>query len=144
MKSLGRQILAEFFNCDKVTLNSPNLIKKYMEGAAKACQATIVQSVFHMFNPHGVSGVVVIAESHLAIHTWPEYGYAAVDIFTCGHTVDPWKAFEFLKKELKASYSSTVEMERGQLDSEKGLLPYKPMISSVDLPESNIMEQMAK
>ncbi len=132
MKGLGRQILAEYFNCDNIILNSRDLVKKYMEKAAKECNATIVESVFHLFNPHGISGVVVIAESHLAIHTWPEYGYAAVDIFTCGDTVDPWKAFEFLKKKLKASYSATVEMKRGQLDLKDHQLPYKPVVKGLN------------
>ena len=132
MKALGRQILAEYYNCDYAILNSCKLIKKYMESAAHACNATIIESVFHLFNPHGISGVVVIAESHLAIHTWPEYNYAAVDIFTCGDTVDPWKAFEFLKMKLKASNSVTMEMKRGQLDLKNNQLPYKPLLKPLD------------
>ncbi len=131
MKALGHQILAEYYDCDRAVLNSYKLIKKYMESAAHACNATIVESVFHLFNPHGVSGVVVIAESHLAIHTWPEYGYAAVDVFTCGDTVDPWKAYEFLKTKLKASYSTSMEMKRGQLDLKDQHLPYKPLIETI-------------
>ncbi|MEW6380348.1 MAG: adenosylmethionine decarboxylase [bacterium] len=132
MIALGRQILAEYYDCDHSILNSCNLIQKYMESAAEACNATIVKSVFHLFNPHGISGVVVIAESHLAIHTWPEYGYAAVDIFTCGDTVDPWKAFEFLKTKLKASYATTMEMKRGQLDLPNQHLPYKPLVETLN------------
>lgn len=130
MKALGRQILVEYYNCDQNILNSCDHIKKYMESAAHACNATIIESVFHLFNPHGISGVVVIAESHLAIHTWPEYNYAAVDIFTCGDTVDPWKAFEFLKTKLKSSYSTTMEMKRGQLDLKNQELLYKPVLKA--------------
>ncbi|MCL6583592.1 MAG: adenosylmethionine decarboxylase [bacterium] len=133
MIALGRQILAEYYDCDHTILNSCSLIQKYMESAAQACNATIVKSVFHLFNPHGISGVVVIAESHLAIHTWPEYGYAAVDIFTCGDTVDPWKAFEFLKEKLKASYATTMEMKRGQLDLQHPQhLAYKPLVETLN------------
>lgn len=143
MKALGRQILAEYYNCDSAVLNNPELIQACMESAAKACKATIVESVFHMFNPHGVSGVVVIAESHLAIHTWPEYNYAAVDIFTCGDTVDPWVAFEFLKDKLKASHTSTIEMKRGQLDlgQNDNVFPYKQV---VDVSESSNDEMVQK
>jgi len=72
--------------------------------------------VFHMFNPYGVSGVVVISESHLAIHTWPEYGYAAVDIFTCGSTVDPWLACDYLKEKFEAGHYEASEMQRGHVD----------------------------
>ena len=79
---LGRHILAEFFECDSNVLNNPQLVEKYMLEAALECGATVVNKCFHLFMPHGVSGVVIISESHLAIHTWPEYGYAAVDLFT--------------------------------------------------------------
>ncbi len=98
-----------------------------MKRAAIECGATIVNSVFHTFNPHGVSGVVVIAESHLAIHTWPEYGYAAVDVFTCGDTVDPWIATRALQEYLRSEKIKTIEVNRGELDSEK-VLPHKPMV----------------
>lgn len=127
MKALGRHILAEFFECDTQILNDSHLIEIYMKQAAIDCNATIINSVFQTFNPHGVSGVVVIAESHLAIHTWPEYGYAAVDVFTCGDTVDPWVATRSLKELLKAQSVTTVEMKRGELKSET-VLHHKPVI----------------
>lgn len=115
MKALGTHILVEFYNANPTTLNQPDKIGDLMNHAAKLAGATIVSSNFHHFSPHGVSGVVIIAESHLTIHTWPEYGYAAVDIFTCGDTVDPWIAFEFLKKELDCEHHSTMELRRGQV-----------------------------
>ena len=87
--NLGQHVLAEFFECDPNILNSNDKVEKYMIDAALECGATIVQKCFHMFNPYGVSGVVIISESHLAIHTWPELGYAAVDLFTCGTKCDP-------------------------------------------------------
>lgn len=110
--------MVEFYGCDPKVLNDKAKIEEIMTRAAEESGATIVQKVFHMFNPHGVSGVVVIAESHLAIHTWPEYGYAAVDVFTCGSKVDPWKAYDLIKRELKAQHHATIEMLRGELDSE--------------------------
>ena len=72
---------------------------------------------FHQFNPHGVSGVVIIAESHLCIHTWPEYGYAAVDIFTCGDSVQPGRAAEIIAGKLGSKDHSIIEMQRGILDT---------------------------
>ncbi len=116
MRVLGQHILAELYGCNSEILNDIDLIKKYMEEAAEKSNATIVNSAFHRFSPHGVSGVVVIAESHLAIHTWPEYSYAAVDLFTCGSSVDPWKAFEVLKHRFQAMESVTKEMKRGLPD----------------------------
>lgn len=114
-KYLGRHILAEFFDCDSNILNNLELIEKNMTQAAVECGAHIVQSCFHMFNPHGVSGVVIISESHLAIHTWPELGYAAVDLFTCGENCDPKVAYDFLKTAFASKSGSYSELRRGML-----------------------------
>src|SRR5438132_580002 len=81
---LRRHLLVELFDCDPDVINNLEAVKGALIEAAKRAQATIVDVVFHEFNPFGISGVVVIAESHLSIHTWPEYRYAAVDIFSCG------------------------------------------------------------
>lgn len=113
MKILGHHVLVEFYDCNPALLNDPGHVSAAMERAAVESRATIVQSVFHHFSPHGVSGVVVIAESHLAIHTWPEYNYAAVDLFTCGTSVDPWIAFNVLRKEFEAGEYTTRELKRG-------------------------------
>ena len=114
MNSLGRHILAEFYECDPGMLNDTKAIERAMKGAAEVSGATIVQSVFHMFSPHGVSGVVVVAESHLAVHTWPEYGFAAVDYFTCGE-VNAGVAIRYLEEEVGAERVTTREVERGAL-----------------------------
>jgi len=87
-------------------------IESLMLKAAEAAGATIVQSVFHRFSPHGVTGVVVVAESHLSIHTWPEYGYAAVDFFTCGDC-EPEKAHEVLVDGLRSRTFALMKVERG-------------------------------
>lgn len=112
--ALGRHILVEFFGCSAAILNDVIIIEKAMVEAAKAAQATVINSTFHHFSPYGVSGVVVIQESHLAIHAWPEYQYAAVDIFTCGDEVQPWVAYDFLKKAFEAQHGSSMELNRGQ------------------------------
>jgi S-adenosylmethionine decarboxylase proenzyme len=118
MNALGRHILAEYYSCDTTVLNSIELLENCMQSAVRASGATIIDSTFHKFSPHGVSGVIVIAESHMAIHTWPEYGYAAVDFFTCGDRVDPWKAFDYMNKLLKPEKHSTKELQRGLLGPE--------------------------
>jgi spermidine synthase len=114
MNSLGRHILVEYYECNPDILNDVMLIENSMVGAAKHAEATVINATFHHFSPFGVSGVVVIQESHLAIHTWPEYGYAAVDVFTCGDVVDPWDCYKFLKEAFQAKYASAMEMLRGQ------------------------------
>ena len=88
--------------------------------AAEAAGATIVQSVFHRFSPHGVTGVVVVAESHLSIHTWPEYGYAAVDFFTCGDC-RPEAAHEVLEAGMLSRSHAIVKVERGMEPPGPGL-----------------------
>ena len=115
MRSLGRHILVEFYDCDPTALNDLNLVESSMKEAAIAAGSTIVDAVFRRFAPHGISGVVVIAESHLAIHTWPEYGYAAVDLFTCGEKVDPWAAHDHLQAVFRARDSECKELPRGEL-----------------------------
>lgn len=115
MKSLGWHILVEFIGCSSEILNDVGAVEKSMVDAAQEAGATVIQSSFHHFSPFGISGVVVIQESHLAIHTWPEYQYAAVDLFTCGESVDPWVSFDLLKNAFKAQNHSAVEMHRGSL-----------------------------
>ena len=123
---LGQHVLAEFFECDPNILNNIDMVEKLMTEAALECGATIVQKCFHMFNPYGVSGVVIIAESHLAIHTWPELGYAAVDLFTCGDKCDPKVSYEYLKKMFNSRNASYTELKRGIIDSGTQKVAEKP------------------
>lgn len=113
---LGKHLLAEFIGCKGCDLDSVHQIKEEMENAAREAKATIVQSVFHHFSPFGVSGAVVIAESHLTIHTWPEYGYAAVDVFTCGSTVDPQVSLDYLAKIFDVDKMIVKDVVRGDMN----------------------------
>ena len=115
MQALGRHVLLELFDCDAEAINSLEIVKTSMVEAARRAQATIVDAVFHEFNPFGISGVVVIAESHLAIHTWPEYRYAAVDVFSCGDVLQPEVAVDYLVEQFSAARASVVELQRGIL-----------------------------
>jgi len=113
LNALGRHFLMELEECNEETLNNLEALKAAMLTAADEAGATIMGESFHRFAPHGISGVVIIAESHLCIHTWPEYGYAAADIFTCGTTVCPEKAAEILVEKLGARKHSVQEIHRG-------------------------------
>ena len=115
MNALGRHLLVELHDCDKEALNDLGLIRDVMVKAAIDCGAVVLGESFHRFSPQGVSGVVIIAESHLSIHTWPEYGYAAVDIFTCGTFVNPEKAAEVIIEKLGSKNHSVIEIPRGVL-----------------------------
>lgn len=115
MHALGNHILVEFMGCIPEVMNDVSVIEEAMVNAADIAGATVINSTFHHFSPYGVSGVVVIQESHLAIHTWPEYGYAAVDLFTCGE-MDAWISFDHLKKVFGAKNYSALEMKRGSVN----------------------------
>ncbi len=117
LKALGRHLLIELYNCDRKLLNDVLFIERVLTKSAELAGATIVKTFFHTFNPYGVSGVVVIAESHLTIHTWPEYGYAAVDVFTCGDDVDPYVSYQYLKEKLKAKSAHIMEVKRGLFEN---------------------------
>ncbi|MEO1022727.1 MAG: adenosylmethionine decarboxylase [Bacteroidota bacterium] len=132
MEALGRQILVEFYDCESGKLNDVQYIEEAMLGATKKANATIISHNFHKFSPYGVSGVIVIAESHVAIHSWPEYNYAAVDIFTCGETIDPWVIQESLKEALGSDNTSSMEMKRGLFRVPTGQkLLFKPTSESI-------------
>ncbi|MEM7654688.1 MAG: adenosylmethionine decarboxylase [Bacteroidota bacterium] len=113
-QALGRHILAELHGISSAVLNSVAGVEEALMDAAKQADATIIQTSFHHFSPHGVSGVVVIQESHLAIHTWPEAGYAALDIFTCGEEMDPWRAYQALLEAWNPANAEARELLRGE------------------------------
>jgi S-adenosylmethionine decarboxylase proenzyme, Bacillus form len=110
---LGRHVLAEVYGCRFEALNDIGKVEDIMVNAALEAGAEVREVVFHKFSPQGVSGVVVISESHLAIHTWPELGYAAVDVFTCGERVNPWDACNYVSEAFGAEYVKAQEVSRG-------------------------------
>lgn len=119
MNALGRHLLLELKDCNKEVINDIESVKNFLCETAEHIGATVVNQAFYKFSPQGVSGVVVIAESHICVHTWPEYGYAAVDVFTCGNAIDPKDAIDLLVERLEAKESSFVELQRGLLQDNK-------------------------
>ncbi|ACY17194.1 S-adenosylmethionine decarboxylase proenzyme [Haliangium ochraceum DSM 14365] len=113
MSTFGNHLLVEYFDCEPEVLDDASAIEDAMQRAAEAAQASIVTTAFHRFAPQGVSGVVVIAESHLSIHTWPEHGYAAVDFYTCGDCL-PECAYEELRAGLGAERAEVLHVQRGR------------------------------
>jgi len=118
LNALGKHLLLELKDCDKEVIDDLGFLRDTLQAAASEAKATVLGESFHQFSPHGVSGVVIIAESHLFIHTWPECGYAAVDIFTCGDSVQPEKAAQKLIRELGAKSHTVLEIQRGILDTQ--------------------------
>jgi len=111
--SLGSHLLVELYGCDGSTLEEERIVGSAMREAAVESEATVVAQSFHEFKPYGVSGAVIIQESHYTIHTWPEHGYAAVDLFYCGGAVKVHKAVEVLEKRFKPSRIKFLVVRRG-------------------------------
>lgn len=114
--SLGSHVLIELFDCDGDALKYEGHVGDAMRDAAVESKATVVAESFHEFQPWGVSGAVVIQESHYTIHTWPEHGYAAVDLFYCGGTVHVHKAVDVLMERFKPGRIKFLVVRRGRQD----------------------------
>ncbi len=115
MNALGIHLILDLKECDPDRLNDLPFIRATMIEAAKATGATIIGESFHQFHPIGVTGVLAIAESHLSIHTWPEYAYAALDIFTCGESFSPREVARLLIDKFQSKDPSMLELQRGVL-----------------------------
>lgn len=118
MQTFSRHLLAEFRDCDALRINDPEYVARCMRAAAEAAGTQVVGERVHKFGDCGVSGVLLLAESHLSVHSWPEASYAAADIYTCGDDCDPWQAFAYLRDAFGASRFEVMEVERGRAVAE--------------------------
>ncbi len=100
---VGKHFILELYECDRFKLNDEAFVRTVLTSASKISGARILNLITHKFCPQGVTGLVLLAESHMSIHTWPESKYAAVDVFTCGNHTMPEKACELLAKEFSSS-----------------------------------------
>jgi len=112
---LGKHLLLELKECNPQLLNDLDYIRNSLLRAAEDLGVHVVGESFHQFSPQGVTGILSIAESHISIHTWPEYGYAAADIFTCGSSFQPLQAAEILIDRLESKDQDITEIPRGLL-----------------------------
>lgn len=112
LPSLGSHLLIEFYGCDPKSLEQESLVREAMVEAARESEASVVTDSFHEFKPFGVSGAVIIQESHFTIHTWPEHGFAAVDLFYCS-TIAVDRAVQTLKRYFKPTRTGYMVVRRG-------------------------------
>lgn len=112
MSTRGTHLLVECRGCTPAALNDPQALEQALRAAAARIGARVVTAAFHTFAPHGVTGMLLLEESHLSIHTWPEHGYAAIDLFTCGVT-DPAQALPLLRSALGARELELLTVSRG-------------------------------
>jgi S-adenosylmethionine decarboxylase len=113
MDTAGRHVIAELWGCNADTLNDLHGLERLMVKAALESGAEVREVAFHKFAPQGVSGVVIISESHLTIHSFPEHGYASIDVYTCGDRIDPNVACDYITTGLGATHRESVELPRG-------------------------------
>ncbi|MFZ9249269.1 MAG: adenosylmethionine decarboxylase [Candidatus Nanopelagicales bacterium] len=110
---LGVHYIAELCKCNKILLNDSEFISISLKEAIAYSNATLLEEVKYEFTPQGVTAICLLSESHISIHTWPEKGYAAVDVFTCGSHTDPQKACDYMKNALESEKSKITIIERG-------------------------------
>ena len=110
---LGKHTLADIYDCKNNSLNNIEDMKKILIDACKEANLHIVDFTFHQFKPYGVSGICTLKESHLAIHTWPEYHFASVDAFTCGNMMDPGVVCNIIAKKLNSNNVVIKNFDRG-------------------------------
>ena len=111
-KHAGVHLIADFWG-GKIDENPKN-IEKILFGAARKAHNTPLKVAIHKFSPHGLTAVILLAESHIALHNWPEFDYLAIDIFTCGNKSMPYKALEHLREVFKPKRVEIKELKRGR------------------------------
>lgn len=109
----GTHILADLYDCNPIYLNDKEKLVDLLHRAADIAHATVLGETSHAFQPHGVTALLLLAESHISIHTWPETGYAAVDVMTCGDTMQPQEAIDLIQRELASSQAEVSQISRG-------------------------------
>lgn len=110
--SVGFHCILELYDCSKALLNDADFVRQSLRDAATVANATLLNEVLHQFEPQGITALALLSESHISVHTWPEVGYAALDVFTCGHHTDPEKACQHLMKAFKARRHSLKKLRR--------------------------------
>lgn len=120
MHTRGTHLLIEYLGCEPAVLDHPASLEAALRQAAEAIGARVISAAFHQFSPHGVTGMLLLEESHLSLHTWPEHGYAAVDLYTCG-APDAQPAVPALRAALGARRADVLRVERGELDAARAL-----------------------
>jgi S-adenosylmethionine decarboxylase len=116
MKAVGSHLILEMWGCDN--LNSMEVAEQSLRDLVSALDVTLLDLKVYPFSPVGVTGIAIVAESHLVIHTWPELGYAAVDVFTCGPRRDPEAAVAVLRAHYRPDHVQIMEIVRGQTDDQ--------------------------
>jgi S-adenosylmethionine decarboxylase len=111
MKSLGKHLILELWECQE--LNSMHLVEQALRESAQACNAKLLNLTIHPFSPIGITGVAVLSKSHILIHTWPELGFAAVDVFICEEDIEPAVVLPIFQRYFNPASVQAMEVKRG-------------------------------
>ncbi len=111
LENIGVHLIVEFWGGKQI--KNPKKFEELLIGAAKAAKANVLKVNTHKFSPHGITGVVLLSESHITFHTWPEAKYLALDIFTCGKKCRPYNALKYFKEKIKPKKVQVMEIKRG-------------------------------
>jgi S-adenosylmethionine decarboxylase len=130
MEHLGQHVIIELWGCND-SINDAAWVRTAMVDAVNAANATLLSLNVHTFSPHGVTGVAVLSESHLSVHTWPEHGYVAADVFTCGETTRPRAAAEVLKEAFGSTHCDVKELVRGRFPKKMPSHATRPAMTAV-------------
>lgn len=120
-KSLGHQLTVDFYNCNPTIINNIEEIKRVLEKGAEIMNLSVVKTIIHEFSPIGISGVIVIEESHIAIHTWPEHCYVALDFFTCSESYPLDEGILWIQQQFESNNIDKQSLQRGFIDKIKAL-----------------------
>lgn len=123
MKVIGKHLTVDMYGCSFEALDDLQFVQNAMLTAVKEAKMTLLNFSYHKFEPQGLTALALLAESHMSIHTYPELGYAAVDVFTCGDQSRPDKAVAVLKSFLKPEKTKTTNIKRGDFGSESDMKP---------------------
>ncbi len=110
---LGNHVISEAFECNSDYLNDEDKIKEILTKAAEVAGTDLRKIMVEKFAPYGITAVAIVSESHLSIHSWPELGYAAIDVFTCGDNSNPKAASEYIAEQLESTFVTCNEIKRG-------------------------------
>jgi S-adenosylmethionine decarboxylase len=133
--SVGSHCILELYDCNQTLLNDANFIRRSLREAAMQAKATLLNEVLHQFEPQGITALALLSESHISVHTWPEVGYAALDVFTCGHHTDPEEACRYLIEAFQAGRHAMTKIRRNP--------PPMPLTLSLNEQTTVVMDELA-
>lgn len=133
--SVGSHCILELYDCNKTLLNDANFIRRSLREAATQAKATLLNEVLHQFEPQGITALALLSESHISVHTWPEVGYAALDVFTCGHHTDPEEACRYLIEAFQSGRHAMTKLRRNP--------PPMPLTLSLNEQAPVVMDELA-